>query len=49
MIPEARHEEVEGCGYYGCPERPVEVNALILTFFATPGEGPGPAQPRWAI
>jgi len=32
-IPDARYEEVPGCGHYGHLERPAEVNSLILDFF----------------
>lgn len=34
VIPDSRYEEVPGCGHYGHLERPAEVNALILDFFA---------------
>jgi pimeloyl-ACP methyl ester carboxylesterase len=33
-IPDSRYEEVPGCGHYGHLERPAEVNALIVGFFA---------------
>lgn len=33
-IPEARYEEVEGCGHFGYLERPAEVNKLLMEFFA---------------
>lgn len=34
-IPEARYEEIEGCGHFGYLERPAEVNKLIVKFFAS--------------
>ncbi|WP_236789558.1 alpha/beta fold hydrolase [Amycolatopsis sp. GM8] len=33
-IPSARYLELEGCGHYGYLERPDEVNAALVTFFA---------------
>ena len=34
-IPEARYEEIEGCGHFGYLERPAEVNKLLVKFFAS--------------
>lgn len=34
-IPEARYEEIEGCGHFGYLERPADVNRLLLKFFAS--------------
>jgi pimeloyl-ACP methyl ester carboxylesterase len=34
-IPEARYEEIEGCGHFGYLERPAEVNKLLVEFFAS--------------
>jgi pimeloyl-ACP methyl ester carboxylesterase len=34
-IPEARYEEIEGCGHFGYLERPTEVNKMIRKFFAS--------------
>lgn len=34
-IPSASYEELEGCGHYGYLERPEDVNALLLKFFAS--------------
>ncbi|MCA1709221.1 MAG: alpha/beta hydrolase [Actinobacteria bacterium] len=33
-IPGARYEEIEGCGHFGYLERPIEVNRLLVNFFA---------------
>ncbi len=33
-IPGACYEEIEGCGHFGYLERPVEVNKLLVKFFA---------------
>ncbi|MDQ3824794.1 MAG: alpha/beta hydrolase [Actinomycetota bacterium] len=34
-IPEARYEEISGCGHFGYLERPDEVNKLLFKFFAS--------------
>lgn len=34
-IPEARYEEIEGCGHFGYLERPAEVNKLLVEFFSS--------------
>jgi pimeloyl-ACP methyl ester carboxylesterase len=34
-IPEARYEEIAGCGHFGYLERPDEVNKLLVKFFAS--------------
>ncbi|SCF96435.1 hypothetical protein GA0115255_113315 [Streptomyces sp. Ncost-T6T-2b] len=33
-VPGARYTEIERCGHYGHLERPAEVNAAMLDFFA---------------
>lgn len=35
VIPDAQYEEIHGCGHFGYLERPDEVNALIIKFFAS--------------
>ncbi|MFY9806183.1 MAG: alpha/beta hydrolase [Pseudonocardiaceae bacterium] len=34
-IPESRYEEIADCGHFGYLERPVEVNKLLVEFFAS--------------
>ncbi|MGB8961095.1 MAG: alpha/beta fold hydrolase, partial [Pseudonocardiaceae bacterium] len=34
-IPGSRYEEIEDCGHFGYLERPVEVNKLLVKFFAS--------------
>jgi pimeloyl-ACP methyl ester carboxylesterase len=34
-IPEARYEEIKGCGHFGYLERPAEVNKLLVKFFSS--------------
>lgn len=38
-IPGAEYREIPGCGHYGYLERPAEVNAAMLTFFASRAPG----------
>ncbi|MFJ6608713.1 alpha/beta fold hydrolase [Streptomyces sp. NPDC091289] len=44
-VPGARYTEIERCGHYGHLERPAEVNAAMLDFFARRPEGASPAVP----
>jgi pimeloyl-ACP methyl ester carboxylesterase len=36
-IPGARYQRIDGCGHFGCLERPDQVNAAIVEFFTTGG------------
>ncbi|MFJ4611515.1 alpha/beta fold hydrolase [Streptomyces griseus] len=44
-VPGARYAELERCGHYGHLERPAEVNALMLDFFARHPRAARPATP----
>jgi pimeloyl-ACP methyl ester carboxylesterase len=50
-IPGAVYEEVPDCGHYGYLERPTEVNAAILEFFARQATAavPGRAISTWPV
>lgn len=39
-IPDAVYQEIEGCGHFGYLERPDEVNAAIIQFFARARQTP---------
>ncbi|MFE3374968.1 alpha/beta fold hydrolase [Streptomyces anulatus] len=48
-VPGARYTEIERCGHYGHLERPAEVNAAMLDFFARRPEAAHPAAPGRAL
>lgn len=48
-VPGARYTEIERCGHYGHLERPAEVNAAMLDFFARRPEAAHPAAPGRAV
>ncbi|MFJ8254272.1 alpha/beta fold hydrolase [Streptomyces sp. NPDC094466] len=48
-VPGARYTELERCGHYGHLERPAEVNAAMLDFFAHHPGAAHPAAPGRAV